>query len=166
MKKLVFLFVVLISQVTLAQKLNIPEKFEPADADDYEKFEPEVIRCIDWLMSTPYNTSEELRKKANSFLLQWVSGSPSINIELREQVMTLVENNPDLLAIYLGGWTKYSLTSTHDFPVVEGHVKGMEAAVDFYEKNRESLKRDKGIEKLIKQKNKGVLESALRENWG
>lgn len=156
----------MLTGISMAQDLTIPEKFEPANASDYKEYEEDVLECIHWLKDTPIQESRETRKLANAFLLQWISGSPSVHIELREQVMSLVENNPDLLAIYLGGWTEYTLVSREIVPALEGHLKGMEAAVEFYEKNKATLKRDKGMEKLIKLKEKGKMNETLERNWG
>jgi hypothetical protein len=166
MKTFATILFALLTGISMAQELIIPDKFEPAKASDYKEYEEEVLICIEWLKDTPMQESRETRKLANAFLLQWISGSPSVQIELREQVMSLVENNPDLLAIYLGGWTQYSLVTPELVPALDGHIKGMEAAVEFYEKNKAALNRDRGMEKLIKLKEKGKMNETLERNWG
>ncbi len=140
--------------------------FAQSVSGDAQATYDEILACIDWLQETGIDESYEARKTANAYLLQWVSRSPEVQVELHVDIVDLAQRNPDLLAIYIAGWAEFALSSQREYPSVEGHIKGMEAVVRFYKDNREGLNRDRFIEKLIKQEKKGTMYKALRKAWG
>jgi hypothetical protein len=58
------------------------------------------------------------------------------------------------------GWTKYAI-ETKDKSEVASNIKGIEAAIDFYNRNKDLLQKDKAIEKYIKMKDSGKLEGYI-----
>jgi hypothetical protein len=126
----------------------------------------EVKECIAWLQETPIGESAEARRTANAFLLQWISRSPDVHVELRAEIVDMATRNPDLLAIYMGGWVRYALESGEEYPSTDAHIHGMKAVVEFYAENHDRLNHDRYIEKLIKQDNKGKMEYYLRKDQG
>lgn len=128
--------------------------------------EEEVLECIEWLRNTPLSESREARKAANAFLMQWISTSPTVHVELSARIVDMASNNPDLLPVYVGGWIEYALHEGVGFPTADAHISGMRSVIDFYRKNRDYLNRDKFIEKLTKQEQKGTMEKFLRKDWG
>jgi hypothetical protein len=146
-----------------AQQFELPVGYKLEKAEDYRRYEREVIQAIDWIIGTPLGQMDGNRKEVNAFLLQWMSGSPIVHLEIKQEIVTFIDS-PDLLMIFMGGWTKYSLESKDFHNKVEGSLAGVEAVITFYEKNRQSLKRDKAVEKYIKLKQSGKLKSYIVEN--
>lgn len=147
-----------------AQQFELPKAYQLDKAEDYDLYEKDILSCIDWLMNTPFGTETFKRKEANAFLLKWLTGSPKVKIEIKAEIVNFMENNPDLLLIFLGGWAKYSLISQDTKDKVKGNLKGLEAVVDFYRKNQALLKKDKNVEKYAKMKEKGTLEDFIKKN--
>ena len=96
--------------------------------------------------------------------MEWITGSPTVSIEIKEEIVSFLGINPDLLMIFMGGWTKYSL-ETKDFNnKIKGNQMGIEAVIDFYLKNKENLKKDKNVEKYIKLREEGKLNEYISKN--
>lgn len=162
-----FILALLTSIFTLglfAQEFEVPKNYILDKAEDYAPYEKDVVDCFNWLIETPLNEQEAKRKEANAFLLTWLSGSPEIEIELKQEIVTFMRTSPDLLMIFLGGWGIHSL-ETRDFnDKVGGNLAGIEAAIEFYKKNKNFLSKDKYMEKYIKLQKNGKLKEYIEKN--
>jgi len=94
-----------------AQDFEVSKNYQFDQAEDYAAYEQDVIECFNWLMNTPINEQTEKRRAAYAFLVTWISGSPNVTIEISPQIVTFIEGPPDLLMMFMGGWTKYALQS-------------------------------------------------------
>ena len=165
MKKLTF--TVLFAVLTLgliAQDFVVPQNYKFDKAEDYALYEQDVINCVDWLLKTPLNKESEKRKDASAFLLKWITGSPYVHLEIKQEILTFMSSSPDLLMVFLGGWTKYSLETKDYDDKVAGNLAGINSVIEFYSKNKEYMKKDKNVEKYIKMKEKGKLEDFIKKN--
>jgi hypothetical protein len=153
-----------ISLGLFSQEFNIPKDYQLVNVEDYAPYEQDVVNCIDWLVKTPLNEQSDKRNEANTFLLKWLSGSPNVHIESKQEIVSFMSSSPDLLMIIMGGWAKYSLESKDFDNKVNGSIAGIEAVIEFYKANREFLSKDKNVEKYIKMKNKGKLEEYIEKN--
>ncbi len=147
-----------------AQDFSVPKDYKLVKAEDYIVYEQDVINCVDWLVKTPLNVQQEKRKEANAFLIKWLIGSPNVHLEINEKIVPFAETSPDLLMIFMGGWAKYSLESKDFDNKINGSKAGVEAAINFYNANREFMSKDKNVEKYIKMKNKGTLDEYIEKN--
>jgi len=165
MKKIsITLILITISFGLYSQDFQVPKNYKFETVDDYAPYEKDVTNCANWLMETPLNEQAEKRKEANAFLLQWLSGSPDVHIEIKAEIVTFMSTSPDLLMIFLGGWAIYSLESKDFDNKVAGNLAGIESVIEFYTKNRTVMKKDKNVEKFIKMKNKGTLKEYIEKN--
>ncbi|MDZ7606644.1 MAG: hypothetical protein U5K79_13885 [Cyclobacteriaceae bacterium] len=165
MKKLLLTMAVLVSCYALyAQEFEVPKSFNPKTADDYAPYEADVIKSVDWLMSMPYVLERQKRDQVNAFLLKWITGSPNVHIEIKPEIVTFMGGTPDLLMIFMGGWSKYSLESKKFDDKEGGSLAGLHAVIDFYQNNKKSLPKDKNVEKYIKMKDHGELEAYVKSN--
>lgn len=162
-KTLLTLFISALSLGVYAQHFEVPADYKLIAKEDYAPYEQDVVNCVDWITNTPLNMEADKRKDANAFLLKWVSGSPTVHIEIKEEVVTFLGSSPELLMVYLGGWTRYSLQSKDFDNKVEGSLAGIESVIDFYSKNKAFLPKDKNIEKYIKMKEKGKLREYIEK---
>jgi hypothetical protein len=145
----------------VAQQFEVPKNYVLKEKSDYPKYENDIIKGIDWLLQTPINAQAEKRKEVNRFLIMWLTGSPDVSIEIKSEIVNFTNLNPDLLMVFLGGWTKYALENNYSKNKIMGNQKGIEAVIDFYQKNKNDLKKDKQVEKYIKLKDKGKLEEHI-----
>lgn len=116
----------------------------------YMELEPQVLADIDWLNYYPLDEQQSLRDDKNRFVLMWMSGSPSIKIGMDDRIVTFQGAEPWILMAYMMGWTKYSLEHNYSNDPVECTTAAVTNAVNFYNRNRKSLARSKGIEKYAK----------------
>ncbi|MFN8256068.1 MAG: hypothetical protein U0W24_10295 [Bacteroidales bacterium] len=147
-----------------AQEFEVPQNFKFDKLEDYAGYKSEILKCIDWLQTTPVNENAQKRKDANAFLLAWVSGSPDVRIEIKPEIVNFVESSPELLMAFIGGWTKYAIEKKDENNKVAGNLAGVNAVMDFYVKNKSVLKKDKNVEKYLKMKEKGTLEEYISKN--
>lgn len=129
--------------------------------DDFAKYEQDVIDLFNWLVENPIGEEPEKRKEINAFLLQWLTGSPNVTVELSEKIVTYMDCG-ECLMMFMGGWTKYAL-ETRDFNnKVKGNLAGTESVIKFYLANKKQLGKNRSIEKLIKLKEKNKLEEFIK----
>jgi len=147
-----------------SQNFEVTQNYKLENAEDYAKYENDIIKFIDWLRETPINNEPDKRKEANAFLLKWMTGSPYVRLEINSDVVTFIGSSPELLMVFLGGWTKYVIVSKDFDNKLEGNLAGIEAVIYFYNKNKKFLPKDKDIEKYIKKQKKGKLKSFLEQN--
>ncbi len=164
MHKIITLITLLaISTSLFAQEVEIPNGLKLENAEDYQKTENLVLTATDWLLKTPIGKSPEKRKEINSFLMKWMSGSPTVSIELVSGIVPL--DCVDCLMLFMSGWTKYSLENEYSKDKVACAVAGAENAITFYEKNISELGRNADMEKLKKQKKKGKLKKYIESKF-
>lgn len=158
MKKLLLISIISLFTMGLsAQSCHVPKDYVLKKAEDYVKYEKDVIACFDWLMKTPANEQLTKQKKVKAFLLAWISGSPKVSIEIHPDLVNFTKKNPDLLFIFMAGWTKYSIQNKDYTDVAKGTLAGIESVITYYQKNIKFLKKDKHVEKYIKMKEEGFL---------
>lgn len=146
-----------------AQNFDVPKNYKLEKAEDYAKYVPEILKCIDYLESTPLDSATEKRKEANAFLLKWLTGSPTVSIDLQKYVTDLSERNNDFMMIFMGGWTRYVLQSKNSPDKFECHLAGLRDILRVYQRGK-GVKKDKKIEKLIAlDRQEGKLDEWLRK---
>ncbi|MCZ8020508.1 MAG: hypothetical protein O9302_08310 [Cyclobacteriaceae bacterium] len=156
------LILTVLSFGTFAQTFEIPN-YKLQNAEDYDTSENDIVNCVDWLMKTPINDQVDKRKDANAFLMKWISGSPKVHIEIKQEIVTFMDS-PDLLMIFIGTWAKYSIESKDFNNKINGTMTGIESVIDFYTKNKGQISKNKGVEKYIKMKEKGTLKEYVEKN--
>jgi hypothetical protein len=147
-----------------AQDYQVPQNLKLNKAEDYAQYEQDVINCVNWLMKTPVQEQANKRKEANAFLMKWLTGSPNVQIEIKEKIVTFMKSSPDLLMVFMGGWAKYSLESRDFKNKVFGNLAGIDAIIEFYTKNKSKMPKDKNVEKYIKMRDKGTLKEFVEKN--
>lgn len=137
---------------------QVPKNYNVATAEACTELNPEVLRCIDWLLNTPYNLEPIKRGDANKFFIDWITVSADVHITIRTKIVKFA-NQEDLLVIFMAGWTQDVLTNHDNHKDIQrGTLAGLNAVITFYEINKEFIERNKDIEKLIKLKKCGKLE--------
>lgn len=162
MKRLTLLLILIFPISLFAQDFTVPDyKFEKAE--DFAPYNEEVLRGIDWILETPLGEQADKRKTIYAFLMAWMTGSPDVHIVVDQNIVTSMGGpNPDLLMIFLSGWTQYALTSDKK-ENLRGNLRGIEAVIAFYKKNNGVIQKDKNVDKYIKLQEKGKLEEEIQK---
>lgn len=165
MKRITFLLTIAATSLGLfAQDFDVPNNYILEKAEDYAPYEKNVMNCINWLMNTPIEEEVTKRSEANSFVLAWLMGSPYVHIELKQEMIPYTNDTPELLMIFLCGWTRFAL-ETRDFDnKIEGNYAGIEAVIEYYTNNKLVLGKNKEVDKLIKMKEKDKLKEFVQSN--
>jgi len=142
---------VIFINTSYSQEFSIPNNVTLKSAEDYTKYETDILNCINWLENTPLNKNSEKRLKANAFLMQWVTGTPTVTIEMKSFQLDLTKKNSDLLMNFIGGWVKYSIENpTEKKNTLASNITGINSIIKVYSANKDNgIKKDKRIEKLI-----------------
>jgi len=170
-----FLFIICCHLLS-AQTFEVPKDYQLVAKEDYAPYEPDIVKCVDWLISTPINKEQDKRKEASAFLFKWVNGSPTVHVIIDSKIANFWdEKTPELLVVFIGGWVKKTIeTSNYKNTVakakedadgvVAGNMAGIEAVIDFYNNNKKLLSKNKSIENYIKLQKKGELKDYIEKN--
>ncbi len=151
-----------LSQIVMAQDFEVPKKYKLKKNEDFAKYEKDVIDCVNWLENTPINEEPEKRKDAYAFLMAWMTGSPSVTIELNESILGSIDNNKELVLIFMGGWTKYAIENPIDQKdQIKCTLAGLKSVIKVY-KMGNGIKKDKNVEKIVKLDDNGELEEWVK----
>ncbi|MEO6521464.1 MAG: hypothetical protein ABIN91_07300 [Mucilaginibacter sp.] len=132
----------------MAQKFVVPLNYQLHDEQDYLKYQPDVLKAIDWFQQTPWNEKRLERTQVSEFLMAWIEGCPYVTVETSDDINELGDNNNDLLVAYLGGYTKYLLLNSELSFKNDARMAGMKALFAKYEKDK-AFKSDKKVEELM-----------------
>jgi hypothetical protein len=165
MRKISLMLIILtISFGLFSQDFEIPKNPKLETDENYAFYEQDIINCVNWLMNTPIKEQTEKRRDANAFLLMWLTGSPNVNIEINQQIVTFMASSPELLMIFMGGWAKNALETKEPKNKIAGNLAGIEAVIEFYTKNKLKMGKDKNVEKYVKMKETGTLKEFIEKN--
>jgi hypothetical protein len=137
----------------------------PTTKEEFTASEPSVINTVNYLESTPIDKEGDAWRIQGAMLLAWLTGAPQVTIEIDAKTMTFSKKNPELLIVFMGGWTRYALQNTYSKDKIQGTVAGVKSAIKVY-KMGNGFKKDKEMEKLIKLDEAGGLESWVVEKLG
>jgi hypothetical protein len=149
---LTLVVLLLLNSGIYAQVFEVPKNVKMKKAKDYEKYEADIIKAVNWLESTPLDKYKNKRKDVNKFLIQWLSGAPNVTIELSTFQLDYTDKNPELLIIFMGAWAKDALENPDsEDKALAGNLAGFKSILKFYKANIDKgLKKNKKIEKLLK----------------
>lgn len=160
-KIIFFLFNMVVVFSLLSQEFEVPKDYKLEKKEDYKPYEDDVVACIEYLESTPFDKNTKTRAEASAFLLKWITGCPYIKINLNSYVMEYTQKNKDFLMTFLGGWTKYAIENPEEVNDFMGNMAGIKSIIKVYKRGK-GIKKDKNVEKLVKMENDGELESWLK----
>jgi hypothetical protein len=163
MKKILLTAITLLCvSVAMAQTSPVPVGYKLTQAEDYKKYEKDILKTIDYLENTPINTQKENRLKAKDFLLEWITGSPDVTLVMSSNILVFTDRNPELLVAFMGGYTRYAIQHPEDKETVKGNMAGLKSVIKVY-KMGNGMKDDDKVNKLVKTDAKGDLEKWVKE---
>jgi len=134
MKTTLLLAAALFTTTLFAQDFTVPKNLTLETEADYVAQNENIVAAVNWLRDTHINNEPKKRKRINAYLLQWLTGTPTMTLTLNADLVDYGEC-ADCLMLYMGGYAK---------TVIESGNKEV-----------------KSIEKFIKLRGKGKLETAI-----
>lgn len=139
---------------------EVPQNVELKAKDDYTQYEPAVIEAAKWLEETDLNKETGKRQQVNAFVLKWVSGSPTVHVEINEKLGKIYGKNIQLLALYIASYTRHFLENKSTATKFSATKAGLISMIDVYKKGIEITK-SKEMDKLIKLKDNNKLDDYI-----
>jgi hypothetical protein len=130
----------------------------PTTKEEFTASEPKVLNTINYLETTPIDKQHDAWRDQAAMLMAWLTNSPEVTVDIDSKTVTFGNKNPELLMIFMGGWTKYVLQNGYSQDKVQANVAGIKSAIKVY-KLGNGLKKDKEMDKLIKLDDGGGLEA-------
>ena len=167
MKTKLFLLslVLLAATCGYAQTFEVPKHYEFKVKEDYAPYEKDIIAAAGWLIQTPLNEQAEKRKEVSAFVMQWVNGSPTVNVEINQVIMDMESANPGMLMIYMAASAKYVLENNYAKDMRPKHKYALQQMIAVY-KSGKGIQKDKNMDALVKADSKGDLEKWMDKNFG
>ena len=142
-----------------AQNAPVPEKFTLETPEDCARYDGDVLRCAEWMLSTPYAESSKMdRFLVAGFLTKWSSLTPDVTFDMDARLVPVMEESLEIstlfLAVYLAGGAKYALEREGDPGIKAVSDAGIDAVVAYYEVNRGAIGKVKPIERMIRSERK------------
>lgn len=144
-------------------KYTVPDEYSFVEPEDYDTFQAQISETIDWYLWRSMGFDSDKRQKASTFFLQWLIGSPTVSVEINSDIVNFISPNPELMLAFMMGWTKHALENNSN-DKIEGNVEGIKTAVNYYNKNKGFLKKDKEIENYDKMIKKNKLEGFIKKS--
>jgi len=136
----------------------IGDEVKLIDKADYFSHENLALEIIDWLTENPLDSSEYLRSEFNAFGMEWLSGHPSLKVELESEIMPFAAEYPDLLFIHALASAKY-LFQHPESSKIEYNVHGLKAVCKSVKMSK-GLADSKALTDIVK-----LCDDNLLEGW-
>jgi hypothetical protein len=164
MKKNLLLFYCLLAGVQLfSQEFEVPAAYHFDTKEDYAPYEKDIIAAAKWLHAIPLKEQEEKRKKVSTFVVRWINGSPTVNVELNPTILNMDKKNPGMMVLFMAGCARYVLENNYSKDMRAKHKAALHDMMTVY-KAGIGIKKDKTMEKLIKSNEEGKLDEWLEEH--
>ena len=166
MKKLLFTLVLtgLTTFCMTAQtNFNLPENIELKSQSDYAKYEDDIIEAAKWLEATDLNVDTDKRKKVNAFIIQWLSGTSKITIEIDEPLMELCGENNQLLVLYMASYSSHFLQNPSATKTAATKA-GIISMINVYKKDI-AIEKSKEMQKAVKAFDQNKLDGYIEKNF-
>ena len=163
--RLLIIGCLLCSTIVNAQTDSLLQNPLPSTKEEFTASEPRVINTVNFLETTPIDKQGDAWREEAALLMAWLTNSPQVTIEMDSKTVTFAKKNPELLMIFMGGWTRYVLQNGYSKDKVQGNLAGIRSAIKVY-KAGNGLKKDKDMDKLVKLEDSNGLEDWVAGQLG
>ncbi|PZR23267.1 MAG: hypothetical protein DI535_24295 [Citrobacter freundii] len=161
---LCFVLIVLTNDL-FAQEFEPPANPVLEKKDDYLKYETDIINAARWLEATPIGAQKEKRVRVNMFFTLWLTGSPTVTVEINSWVMKLTDKNPDLLTVFLSGYARYVLENQYSNDAAKANEAGVKSMINNYQLGGD-VKKNKTLQKAVDADKAGNLTAWMKDFTG
>lgn len=145
------------------QNFEVPQNYQFKEAADYAKYEKDIIAAAKWLVETPLNEQSEKRREVSAFVVGWINGSPTVNVELNPTIFDFDKKNSGMMVIYMASCARYVLENNYSKDMRAKQKAALHDMISVY-KSGKGIKKDRKMEKLMKSEQQGQLDEWLAEN--
>ncbi len=146
-----------------AQDFEVPKGYELKSIADYAKYEKDIIEAAIWLKETPLKEQEDKRKEVSAFVIAWINGSPTVNVEITPAIMDFENRNPGMMILYMAGCARFVLENNYSKNVRAKHKAALQDMVWVYRAGY-GIKNDKKMERLAKFDDENRIEEWIDVN--
>lgn len=150
--------------LVMSQDYEPPKDYVLKEKDDYAKYEKDIIAAAKWLQATPFNEQKEKRKDVSAFVIAWINGSPTVNVEITPILLDFEKKNSGMLVLFMASSAQYVLENDFSKDMRAKHKAAFTAMINVYNAGHAQNK-DKKLEKLAKAAEEGKLDEWIDENF-
>lgn len=151
-----------ISISAIAQtNFEVPSNVKLETPADFENYENDVVNAATWLEETDLDKDKVKRREVNTFVLQWLTGSPTVTVELSEPLIKLYDKNEQLLGLYLASYAKYNILNKTNTSKFEATKAAFVSMIKVYKKGIDIVK-NKEMEKAVKLFDQGKIDDYIK----
>lgn len=141
-----------------ARTAPVPDEYEMKTAADCARYNADVLRCAEWLRTTPYDPADAGEwLHVAGFLTQWSAGTDEVMYEISEETAPIlgadlgVEKLSVLFSAYLAGGAEYAFGGGDGRNAAAVARAGGDAVIAVYRANRGALGWIREVEKMIER---------------
>jgi hypothetical protein len=157
------LTVLIVPGALRAQDFTVPDGYAFKSKEDFAKYEPQVLKCIEYLQTAPLGADAAKRRPANAFFMAWVQGAPNVNVEVQSYMMGLSSKNKDFILVFIAGWTRAELAHPGSADKTEYHLAGLRSVIKAYTQAA-GVVQDDAVDAIVQQEKDGKLPEWLKDN--
>ena len=158
MKKAILLLAFLfVSISSYSQDFTILQKNKFANAKDYKKARPEILKLANYLLNTPAKPSTDNNKMAINYIYKWMTGS-DFTFAITVEALILTKGPSELYTMYWACLTKIALTDPNSYnKMTDGEIYDIASKMlaEYCSERKNKLKPSKALKKIIKKMKKG-----------
>ena len=147
-------------QAFFAQAQNDPGLPELNVTADYLKSEALFLQVTEWLTETDLDKQLALRMRNNAFVMKWIEGVPYMKMSLSDQVVSLFDNNSQLLPIYMANYASFCIGNKENKNALDAAKAGFLAVVKVYKKDI-GIQKNKALDKLAAAADRNKLDKYI-----
>jgi hypothetical protein len=157
------LFLSIFSTAAFSQDPVIWEGLKLKSKSDYRNAEPEVKKCVAYLLEHRYDKDEVVSRSASRLLLRWMTGTKEYHFSIYANIGSYyTEDESTLLIIYMAALAKMGFES----PAALADQKTSETGAfkiiaEYCEKPENKVKQTPAVRKLIKANHDGDVARVL-----
>lgn len=151
------------NQVIAQGIFEVPKNVTYNTAEDYYKYDSVIVEAAKWLEFMDLDKETFKRKQVNQFVMNWLAGSPHVNIVINQKMSELIGNNKELFNIYLASYARHMIENKTRGTKFSATKAGILSIIKVYKKNIEIYK-NKDLESLVAIKQDAILNEYIRKN--
>lgn len=162
MKKWIVVLLLFCLNKSFSQTQPDYESIKLEQKEDYKVAEPTATQAANYILSVPNDKKNNNRVLAVRFLFRWMAGTPDYSFTLDEHASKLMNDNNDLLVIYMASMAKYCTENKESGSNTKAlKLNATRLLLTYCENADNKIKMTKALKKLSEANKKGELEKEL-----
>lgn len=146
---------------------EIPKQYAWNSSEEYLADQPRVKEVLKWLCNEPLGFEIQKRSLANAYAMEWITGTPSLRLEVNSEAFLFIDQHPELLFSLIQGMAYYAIGHPDEKDLTKLHTEALEVVAQHAEQS-EVLSKDGDLKKLIRANRKKQLKAYYQdsiEDW-